>query len=128
MRRETRYDKGKASEALDSICLSSFEGSLEALKKTVQKLTTDYTSRFLKKTHLRAGRYCVADSVKEVQYTRLWIELGQDYEGQPELQVWGEREQHDDEIACLADQKKTHRSQQEQHERAELHRLQKKYK
>lgn len=123
----TKYEKNKAIDALEVISLSSLEGPFTALLKTIKKLETEYTKRFIKQTHTRHGRYCDKDGPREVQYHRIWVEIGSDYDGERELMVWGERDQHDDERTYLREDHKRRAAEEEETQRASYERLRKKY-
>jgi hypothetical protein len=125
---ETRYQpKGKAHDALEAIYFSGFEGSFEDLIKTITKLEQTVRERFIEHESMRSGRYCTGSELRSVKYDRVWLEIGSDYDGERELQVWGERDQHDDERAYLREAKKRRSEEEEETQRASYKRLKKKY-
>lgn len=123
----TRYEKGKAIEALEAIYLSSFEGTFEAVLKTFEKYKREYTKRFIKESRPRVGRYCTGDGTRTVKYQRIWLEMGSDYDGERQLQVWGERDQDDDERTYLRDERKRRLADEEETQRASYERLKRKF-
>lgn len=124
---ESRYEKGKAIEGLEAIYLSSFEGSFTAVMKTLKKYELEFTKRFIKNSHIRHGRYCTEKTSRTVQYRRIWVEIGRDYDGDQQLQVWGERDQDEDERTHLREAHKQRVADEEETQRASYEKLKRKF-
>ena len=122
-----KYDSKtkRVKQKLSTLCLYSFEGeftkAIEYLQNELKSLKRDYTksSKKLMEYDYNGGAYADGSREKRVLFDKFFIEQGEDYDGDKQLQIWGERDILPEEMEGLKEKEK-----KEEESRAEWRRKQ----
>lgn len=109
-----KYDiaKKRVKQEISTLCLYSFEGEISKaiayLQEELKTLKRDYTksSKKVMEYHYNGGLYADGTKDKVVSFDKFFIEMGQDYEGDKQLQIWGERDILPEEMEGLKEKEK----------------------
>lgn len=123
----------RVKQKISTLSIYSFEGefpkAIKYLQDELKSLKEDYTksSKKMIECDYHGGAYADGDKEKKVSFDKFFIEEGQDYEGDKELQIWGERDILPEEMEGLKEKEKKEEEARTEWKRKQFEALKKEF-
>lgn len=130
-----KYDSKtkRVKQKISTLSSYSFEGefpkAIKYLQDELKSLKEDYTksSKKIMEYDYHGGAYADGAREKKVSFDKFFIEEGQDYEGDKELQIWGERDILPEEMEGLKEKEKKEEASRTEWKRKQFEALKKEF-
>lgn len=130
-----KYDlaKKRVRQQISTLSMYDFEGEFSKviayLQDELKSLEKDYakSSRKMAEHDYHGGAYADGTKEKTVSFDKFSIEMEQDYEGENQLQIWGERDILSEEMEGLKNKKVVDEATQKEYRRKQFEAMRKEF-
>jgi len=129
-----KYDSKtkRVKQQISTLSMYNFEGEFSKAIKYLQDEFKSLKKSYSKPTKVveynyNGGAYADGTREKKVSFDKFFIEEGQDYEGDKELQIWGERDILPEEMEGLKEKEKKEEEARTEWKRKQFEALKKEF-